>query len=119
VPGRFPILTDENIDGPVVRGLRQRGWDVKHATEEFGERTVDNLLFEYAVNDGRVFVSTDGDALGIALRKLAAGQSYRLIWWEQVETQNIPLRVVLDAFEAVAEKENAFAYPIEFLNIPR
>ena len=39
VPGRFPLLTDENIDGPIIRGSRQRGWDVQHATKELGEET--------------------------------------------------------------------------------
>ena len=29
VPGRFSPFTDENIDGPIIRGLRQRGRDVQ------------------------------------------------------------------------------------------
>jgi hypothetical protein len=35
VPG-FPLFTDENVDGPIIEGLRLRGWDVQHATEELG-----------------------------------------------------------------------------------
>lgn len=119
MPGRFLLLTDENVDGPIIRGLRQRGWDVKHATEEFGERTVDLPLFEHAVSEGRVFVTTDHDALVIALGWLAASRAFRMIWWAQMATQHILLPVVLDAFEAVAAKENAFAYPIEFLKLPK
>jgi hypothetical protein len=26
VPGRFRLLTDENIPGPLIEALKQRGW---------------------------------------------------------------------------------------------
>ena len=52
-------------------------------------------------------------------RWLRAGRPFRMIWWEQMLTQQILLPVVLDAFEAIAAKENAFAYPIEFLKLPK
>lgn len=42
-----------------------------------------------------------------------------MIWWEQKATQRILLPVILDAFEAVAAKENAFASAIEFLKLPK
>ena len=89
MPGRFPLFTDENIDGPIIRGLRQRGWDVLHAEEEFGEKTADAPLFEYASKEGRVFVSTDHDILPIASQWLREGRPFRMIWWEQMETQRI------------------------------
>lgn len=117
MPG-FPLFTDENIDGPIIRGLRQRGWSVQHAEEEFGERTKDTPLFEYAAKKGLVFVSTDHDMLPLAKQWLLEGRRFRMIWWEQAETQHILLSVVLDAFDALTAKERAFAYPIEFLKLP-
>lgn len=76
-------------------------------------------MFEYGAQNGRVFVSTDHDALQIADEWLRAGRSFRMIWWEQLLTQQILLSVVLDAFEAIAAKQGAFAYPIEYLKLPK
>jgi len=52
VAGRFPLLTDENIDGRLVEGLLQQGWDVLRAIDVFGERTQDLPLLVYAAEDG-------------------------------------------------------------------
>ncbi len=75
--GRFPLCSDENIDGPIVRGLRLRGWDVLHATEELGEKTKDPPLFEHVASIGRILVSTDKDMLPIATNWLAGGRRFR------------------------------------------
>ena len=48
MPGRFALFTDENVDGPVIRALSARGWDVVRAMDTFGERTDDEALFAYA-----------------------------------------------------------------------
>jgi hypothetical protein len=45
VPGRFAIFTDENVDGPLIKALSARGWDVVRAVDVFGERTDDEALF--------------------------------------------------------------------------
>jgi predicted nuclease of predicted toxin-antitoxin system len=119
VPGRFPLFTDENVDGPIIRGLRQRGWDVQHATKELGEKTKDAPLFHLAASLDRVFVSTDKDMLKLAKSWLAAGRPFRMIWWEQSETQRIHLSVVLDAFEDLAIKDRPFVYPIAYLKLPK
>jgi predicted nuclease of predicted toxin-antitoxin system len=119
VPGRFPLFTDENVDGPIVRGLRQRGWDVLHATEELGEKTKDAPLLQLAASLDRVFVSTDKDMLSLTRDWLKAGRPFRMIWWEQSTTQRIRLSVVLDAFDALAAEDSPFAYPIAYLKLPR
>jgi len=74
VPRRFPLFTDENIDGPIIRGLRQRGWDVQHATSELGEQTKDAPLFRLAASLDRAFVSTDKHMLKLAKSWLEAGR---------------------------------------------
>lgn len=115
----FPLFTDENVDGDIIEGLRNRGWDVEHAQKAFGQKTKDTPIFEYAAKQRRVFVSTDHDILPIASKWVKEGRRFRLIWWEQMETQRILVSVVLDAFDALAAKPNAFAYPIEFLKLPK
>ena len=119
MPGRFSLFTDENIDGPIIRGLRQRGWDVQHATKELGEETKDAPLFHLAASLDRVFVSTDKDMLRLAKDWLSAGRPFRMVWWEQSETQRIHLSVVLDAFEDLAAKDRPFVYPIAYLKLPK
>jgi len=119
VAGRYPLLTDEDIEGPIVRGLRNLGWDVEHAFETFGEKTLDLRLFEYAASTGRVFVTTDVGHLRTAREWIDAGKAsgFRMVWWPQRKTQELRASVVLQAFERLATKEGAFAYPIEFLEI--
>jgi hypothetical protein len=119
VAERPPLCTDENVDGPIVRGLRHRGWDVLHATEELGEKTKDRPLFELAAHLSRVLVSTDKDMLPIAHAWLRENRPFRMIWWDQEESQRILVSVVLDAFEAIAAKENSFANCIEYLKLPK
>jgi hypothetical protein len=77
VPGRFPLFTGENVDGPIIRGLRQRGWDVQHAIKELGEETKDAPLFHLTASLDRVFVSTDEDMLRLAKDWLRAGSPFR------------------------------------------
>ena len=119
MPGRFPLFTDENVDGPIIRGLRRRGWDLQHATEELGEKTKDPPLLEYATSLDRVMVSTDKHLLQLAERWVEEGRSFRLIWWEQMRTQRILLPIVLDAFDEIAADETPFSYPIRFLKLPK
>ncbi len=61
--GRFPLFTDAHIQQPIVKGLTQRGWDNERAIDIFPERTTDDVLFEYAANTGRVFVTNDSGIL--------------------------------------------------------
>jgi predicted nuclease of predicted toxin-antitoxin system len=58
----FPLLTDNHVRQQIVEGLRVRGWDVVHAIDVFPEGTDDEVLFEYAATQGRVFVSSDEPA---------------------------------------------------------
>ena len=48
MPGRFALFTDENVDGPLIKALSARRWDVKRAVDVFGERTDDEALFALA-----------------------------------------------------------------------
>ena len=115
----YPLLTDENVDGPVIEGLRNRGWDVMHAREEFGERTTDTPLLEYAVKTGRVMASADQDLLITGTEWARENRPFRLIWWAQDRAQRLPVYVILDAFDELASRPNPFASPIAFLKLPK
>jgi uncharacterized protein (DUF433 family) len=77
----FPIFTDECVDGRFVKALRLLGWDVLHATDVFGEHTDDEVLFGYAAEHHRVFVSGDAPAQGIANRWPATRRLIRGVVW--------------------------------------
>jgi transposase InsO family protein len=38
VPGRFPLFTDENVSGPIIDGLKARGWDVVRAMPSLADQ---------------------------------------------------------------------------------
>jgi predicted nuclease of predicted toxin-antitoxin system len=113
---RFPILSDENVAGPIVDGLRLRGWDVKTVYEVFGQHSVDETLFAHAAEQGRVLVSTDKDCLRIARRWAEELRPFRMVYWAQLEHQRVHVAHFLDAFEALGEDQNAFAAWLEYLN---
>jgi len=119
VAGRFPLLTDENITGPLVGGLRSRGWDGVTVHEIFGEESIDEVLFAYAAERGRVLVTTDEDCLVIGHRWLAEGRSFRLVFWQQGPHQHVRVSPFLEAFEALAGRAGAFVAGIEYLRLPR
>lgn len=116
MPGRFPLLTDENIPGPLIDALRSAGWDVLHARELFGEDTDDEILFDYAAGQGRVLVSTDQDHLPIADRWLRTGKPFRMVWWKQAPYQRVRPQAFVDAFNMLAAREDdPFRYPVHYL----
>jgi YD repeat-containing protein len=89
------------------RGIR--GADARHASARVRERIRSGLgigLYGQALAPSRQPVGKEG-------------RPFRMIWWEQKETQRILLPVVFDAFEDVAADEHAFLYSIEYLRLPR
>lgn len=115
--GRFPLLTDENVPGPLVEALHSSGWDVAKVIDAFGQRSVDNLIFAYAVEHGRVLVTTDTDCLSIAKRWLEEGRSFRLVYWHQGRHQRVPPAQLVRALEMLSAKGDAFASCIEYLKV--
>jgi len=119
VAGRFPLLTDENVSAPVIEGLAARGWDVLRAIELFGQKSIDDTIFAYAAEHGRVLASSDTDCLAIAHGWLQAGRFFRLIYWHQGRHQHTPVALFLDAFEALTASADAFAACVEYLKLDR
>ena len=53
------LLLDENVSYPILRALRQRGWDVVHV-KDIGMRTAtDSSVLDAAVNSGRIILTSD------------------------------------------------------------
>jgi predicted nuclease of predicted toxin-antitoxin system len=117
VAGRFPILTDENVQGPLVTALKAHRWDVLLTIDVLGQRSVDDTLFEYAAQHGRVLLSTDIDCLIIADRWIEQGRPFRLVFWDQGRHQRVRVGPFLQALEALAAKDNAFTASIEYLAV--
>jgi len=102
VPGRFPLLTDENIPGPLIDALRSAGWDVLHARDLLGEDSDDEILFEHAASQRRVLVSTAQDHLQIVDRWLRARNPFRIVCCTQSPYQHVRPHVFVEAFNELA-----------------
>jgi hypothetical protein len=118
VAGRFPLLTDESVDGPYVYALGRRGWDVVLAREVFGEMTDDETLFAHAAAEDRVFVTEDRAVKAIAERWLREGRHFRgLIILPQ---QSMGAGEIAAALDELAAEENPFSpYPIVYIKPKR
>lgn len=114
MPGRFALFTDENVDGPLIKALSARGWDVVRAVDVFGERTDDDVLFSYAAEHRRVFVTGDRPAEAVAIRWLREGRGFRGMI--RCQTGVMGVGDLLTAFERLAEIQDPFGgYAIVYL----
>jgi hypothetical protein len=110
---RFPLLTDEHISKALIKGLRDRGWDVVRAIDVFGQRTDDEILFKYAADEGRVLVTTDAPLEAIAIRWLREWRLFPgLVLWAQEHQRVMSEGDFLWDFDELADRPDALAYPI-------
>jgi uncharacterized protein DUF5615 len=116
VAGRFPLLTDACVNDHLVTALTESGWDIVRAIELYPERTKDEVLFERAAKDGRVFVTNDRPAEAIAIRWLAEGRTFRgMVAWPVEGYEHRSIGDYARDFGELAKEENPFAYPIRHL----
>ena len=80
---RFSLFTDANVDGRLIRGLRQSGWEIERAVDNFPQDENDDVLFEHAAKENLVFVTNDEDLLASTVSWLEENRSYRMIYWEK------------------------------------
>ena len=117
---RFPLFTDNHVRQQIVDGLRARGWDIVRAIDVFPEGTEDDVLFAYAAQEGRVFVSSDEPAQEIPKQWLREGRAFRgMVCWPQRHHRLLSEGDFIAAFEELASRVDAFAYPIEYIKPTR
>src|SRR5262249_3015732 len=105
------------IAGPLIQGLRDKGWDVVRTIDVFGERSVDEPILIWAVEQGRALVTTDTDCLEIGHRWLQELRSFRMIFWPQQPYQHVRVGTFLQAFAELAQREDPFAACVVHLQI--
>jgi hypothetical protein len=119
VPG-LPLFTDNHVRGPLIKALRQRGWEVARAVDLFGQKNDDAELFAYAAKEGRVFLTCDEGIQAIAPGWLGQGRTeFRMIYCTMEHQQEMRIGDLLQAIEDILRKPDAFTYPIEYVKHPR
>ena len=114
--GRFPLLTDIHVHDALVEALRRAGWDILRAVDLLPSNADDEALFAYAAEHDRVFVTNDRPLEAIAIRWMREGRRFRgLVCWPQKHYRVMTDGELAQAFDEIAAKPNAFAYPIEYI----
>lgn len=115
--GRFPLYTDEDVRGPLIKALTKAGWDIVRAVDTFPQKTPDLTHFEQAAALERVLVTNDEDHEVTADQWYRAGRTFPgLIAWPQKVYDQITYGEIVEAFEKLAAKDDPFfPYPIVFI----
>ena len=93
--------------------MARLNWDVQRAVDLFPERTKDPILFEYAANNGRVFVTNDEAIQRTAENWLREGRPFAgLIFWPQEHIRRMSDGDIIRKIEKLADQDEPFAYPI-------
>lgn len=112
--GRFPLYTDADVRGPLIKALTNAGWDIVRAIDEMVEGTKDPPHFERAAKLGRVLVTNDAGQEARAQQWYEAKRSLPgLIVWRQAVYDQMSYGQLVEAFEELARQDDPFAaYPI-------
>jgi len=114
---RFPLFTDNHLRQQLIDGLILRAWDVQRAIDAFPERTLDSVLFSYAAEQQRVFVTNDNRIPATGERWLEQGKTFTgLIVWELELHRRLSEGWFIKKFEELAEEDDPFLYPIRHFN---
>jgi len=113
----FPLFTDNHVRQQLIDGLVLRGWDVQRAIDVFPERTPDSVLFSYAAEHKRVFVTNDNGVPATAEQWLEEGKPFTgLIVWELEHHRRLSEGWFIRKFDELAQEGDPFFYPIRHLN---
>ncbi len=111
----FPLYTDNDVDGDLVKALRRSGWDVVRGIDTLPEDALDPKHFEKAAELGRVFVTNDQPAVVVAHRWLEEGRRFKgMITWPRAHYRRMTIGDLLRKLEELAAKDQPFDayYPI-------
>ncbi len=113
--GRFPVYTDNDIRGELVKALQQVGRDVVRGVDTLPEDAPDPEHFEKATEIGRVFVTKDQAAVVVAHKWVEEGRRFKgMITWPRAHYNRMTIGVLLEKSEELAAKDQPFDpdYPI-------
>jgi hypothetical protein len=115
VAGSFPLYTDNDVDGDLIKALRRAGWDVVRGVDTLPEDALDPKHFEKAAELGRVFVTNDQPAVVVAHRWIEEGRRFKgMLTWPQAHYRRMTIGDLVRKFEELAAKDQPFDpdYPI-------
>jgi hypothetical protein len=115
VAGRFPLYTDNDVLGALVKTLRRAGWDVVRGVDTLPKKTPDPEHFEKAAQLGRVLVTNDQPLVDIAHQWIDEGRRFHgMITWPRDHYKRMSIGDLLRKFEELAAKDQPFDpdYPI-------
>ena len=112
--GRFPLYTDADVHGPLIKALKKAGWDIVRAIDALPEGADDLPHFERAIALSRVLVTNDEDQEVLADQWYREGRPFRgVVAWRQEAYSQMTNGEILEAFEELAAHDNPFSpYPI-------
>jgi len=115
VAGRFPLYTDNDVDGDLVKALRRVGWDVVRGVDTLPEDTPDPKHFEKATELGRVLVTNDQPLVDNAHQWTEEGRRFKgMVTWPRAHYRRMTIGDLVRKFEELAAKDQPFDpdYPI-------
>jgi hypothetical protein len=87
--------------------------------DAFPERTKDNVLLDFAVASGRVFVTNDSGVIKTVSDLLSKGRPFTgMVFWEELLYYEMSAGNFIRAFEAFAEEDEPFRVPIRYIGKP-
>jgi hypothetical protein len=115
VAGRFPLYTDNDVLGALVKALRRAGWDVARGVDILPEDALDPEHFEKAAELGRALVTNDQPLVYNAHRWIEEGRRFKgIITWPKAHYKRMSIGDLVREFEELAAKKQPFDpdYPI-------
>lgn len=113
--GRFPLFTDNHIRQPLVDGLRRLGWDIVRSVDVFEQDEDDDVIFAWAAEQGRVFVTNDKRIHVVAKAWLNEGRHFRMIFWKQAHHGRMSFGEFIRNLESIAQEDKPFPYSIRYI----
>lgn len=116
--GRFAILADEHVPGPLVQALRKRGWVVERVIDvaDLGQGADDAHVFAYASERAFVVLSSDERALWRPRQHRLDGTACAgMLCWPQRHRNRMTIGEAVEVIEALALEDDPFQYGYRFI----
>lgn len=89
------------------------------AVDAFGEKNVDAELLAWAAANRRALATCDKRIHVIAREWLDEGRPFRMVYWWLEQYRKMTDGDMVEAFEGIEARPDAFAYPIEYIKPKR